>query len=67
MDLEELSVGVAEMQMPSSESLEFPMRDEHGNRPSSASQFDFDARFSLVDDPRELGSGFGDRISVRHL
>jgi hypothetical protein len=53
--------------MPSSESLEFPMRDEHGNRPSSASQFDFDTRFSLVDDPRELGSGFGDRISVRHL
>jgi len=51
MCLEEISVRVAEVQALSAEPLEFPMRDKHGNRLTSARQFDFDASFSLVDDP----------------
>ena len=50
MCFEELPVSVAEMQALSPEPLEFPMRHNHGNRLTSARQFDFDTSFSLVDD-----------------
>src|SRR5438552_7560193 len=66
MRLEELPVSVAEMQTLSSEPLEFPMRDKHGNRLASARQFDFDASFGLVDDTGEAGSGFSYRVPSRH-
>jgi hypothetical protein len=60
MRLEELPVSVPEMQALSSEPLEFPMRDKHGNRLASARQFDFDTCFGLIDDPGQTGPGLCD-------
>lgn len=48
--LKELPVGLPEMQAFSSEPFEFPVRHKHGNRLTSARQFDVDTSFSLVDD-----------------
>ncbi len=50
--LEKLPVSVAEMQPLSTEPLKFPMRHQHGNRMTSARQFDFDTSLSLVNDLR---------------
>jgi hypothetical protein len=50
MLLEKLAVRVAEMQMLSSEPLEFPMRHEDSDRLPSASQFNLAAGFGLVND-----------------
>jgi hypothetical protein len=64
--LEEPSVRVTEVHALSPEPLEFPMRDNHGNRLTSTRQFDFDTSFGRVDDPRETGAGLGDGIPLRH-
>ena len=50
MCLEELPVGVPEMQAFPPKPFEFPVRHKHGNRLTSARQLDVDTSFSLVDD-----------------
>jgi hypothetical protein len=66
MRLEEFSVRVAEVQTLSSEPLEFAARDEDRNWLPAARQLNLDARFGLIDDSWESGSGFGDGIPLRH-
>jgi hypothetical protein len=67
MRLEELPVRVAEMQALSSEPLEFPMRDEHGNGLASARQFDFDTSLRLVHDAGKTGPSLCDGIPLGHI
>ncbi len=57
---EEFPVGVAEMQTFSAKPLELSMGDQDRDRSTSPSQFNFNARFGLVDDLWKAGSGFSD-------
>lgn len=54
------------MQTLPPKTLEFSARHEYGYWLTSASQFDFNTRFRLIDEAGETGSGFGDGVLPRH-